>query len=103
MYATVSVLCIVVQYLLYIVVLYRNQCASHNISPPPSTQHMYGCATTVGWLLIMTTVGKTHAVRSNTDYTYTLLNNCLKQSGASKIIIIKAYQAQSSPRKKPYS
>jgi len=51
--------------------------------PPPSTQRMHGCATTVGWLLIMTTVGKTHAVkyihqRSNTDYTYTLLNNCLK-------------------------
>jgi len=68
-----------------------NQCATHNISlhyPHNTctttgcattvgwllimTTVARGCATTVGWLLIMTTVGKAHAVkymhqRSNTD------------------------------------
>jgi len=42
-YATVSVLCIVVQYLLYIVVLYHNQCTSHNISP----YHLHNTCTVV--------------------------------------------------------
>jgi len=39
--------------------------------PPPSTQHMQGYATTVGWLLIMTTVGKTHAVKYTKEATLT--------------------------------
>jgi len=69
----------------------------------PHTTHTCtktGCATTVGCLLIMTTVGKTHTAKKQHWLNHTLLNNCLKKSGVSKIIR-KATKnsAQSSPRK----
>jgi len=76
-YATVSVLCIV-QYFLYILciaVLYPLT----SVPPttyPDNTCTTTGCATTVGWLLIMTTVGKTHAVKYTKEATLTKPIHC---------------------------
>jgi len=90
-----------------------NQCTSHNISPlhPHNTCTTTGSATTVSWLLIMTTVGKTHGVKYSKEATLIKLIHyyitAWNRAEASKIIIkVKKnlnYPAQSSLRKRPNS
>jgi len=91
-----------------------NQCASHSISPhhPHNTCYTTGCDTTVGWLLIMTTVGKTHAVKYTKEATLTktihYLITAWNRVGVNKIIIkvtkkFRTSQPRATLEKKSYN